>query len=151
MPDEYGRNRIQFRFWLDANDPHQNDLGYALLELKKARKYAPTLRNALTLWFTLQHGRTDVLQEHFPHIVEKLAGNDDNDTLQRILAELETLKATASAVSDNDTGSSVALDVPAFDLNFDDIDFDDLTEAVDVGSGDDDDAAQNLINSLMNL
>ncbi|MEL6272436.1 MAG: hypothetical protein AAFR22_21710 [Chloroflexota bacterium] len=151
MPDEYGRNRIQFRFWLDANDPNQHDLGYELTELKKARKFAPTLRNALTLWFTLQHGRVDVLREHFPGIVSQLEGSTgDRDTLQRILAELETLKAAAPAVSpDDDTGGPVAMDVPAFDLSFDDLDLDDLAQTVDVEN--DDNAAQNLINSLMNL
>lgn len=69
------RRRVQFRFWLDANDPDQSALGERLDDLKTARQFAPTLRSALRLYFALLDGNLAVLCEMFPEAAAQLQGN----------------------------------------------------------------------------
>lgn len=64
------RKRFQFKFWLDVVKPGQMALAERLDELRPARQFAPTVRNALRLFFDLSDGKTDVLKEIFPWVLE---------------------------------------------------------------------------------
>lgn len=64
------RKRFQFKFWLDWLKPTEQALAERLEDLRLARKLAPTIRNALRLFFDLSDGKTDVLKELFPWVLE---------------------------------------------------------------------------------
>jgi hypothetical protein len=66
------RLRYQWKFWLDANKDEQLLLCEKLDELKNRRQFAPTIRNALKLFFDLSKGNTKILQDLFPSIVDKI-------------------------------------------------------------------------------
>jgi hypothetical protein len=87
------RFRCQFRFWLEPAKPDQYALGMELKNLKSQRRYLPTVRNALRLFLDLRAGRTDVLCELFPWIVDKLkpppAPSDSGDIQRQIEAAVE--------------------------------------------------------------
>jgi hypothetical protein len=66
------RFRCQFRFWVDANKAEEYELGMALKDLTQKRQFLPTVHNALHLILDLRAGRTDVLIELFPWVVDSL-------------------------------------------------------------------------------
>lgn len=124
------RFRCQFRFWLDANKPDQVKLGEALADLKRQRRYLPTLRNAIRLFLDLRAGRTDVLFELFPWIVERLkpaTPAPDSGELKREIAGLKqfimdnmaSLPATAIVAAplkqSGNMGQDKAVVAPTFD------------------------------------
>src|SRR5690349_9401082 len=63
------RRRFMFRFWLDDNKPLESELGKELDTLKNKRKFLPTVRDALRLYFSLLKGETALLKDMFPMIV----------------------------------------------------------------------------------
>ena len=66
------RRRYMFRFFLNINKPDQLKLAERLESLRLARQFAPTLRNALKLFFDLLAGNTTELRRQFPGIVADL-------------------------------------------------------------------------------
>lgn len=74
-----GRRRVKFEFWLDANKDDQARLGDRLWRLKSKRKFAPTLRKAVRLFFDLLDGQTNVLRQLFPALVRQI----ESDAYQR--------------------------------------------------------------------
>lgn len=127
------RYRCQFRFWLDANKPDQVQLGEALADLKRQRRYLPTLRNAIRLFLDLRAGRTDVLFELFPWIVERLKTTPAPDSgdlearlevvvkasVQAAMMNMPSLPATdivaAPLKQSGNFGQGKAVVAPAFD------------------------------------
>lgn len=71
-PDPRGF-RWQVRFWLDGDKLDQLDLGKWIHSLKCSQKFAPTVRNALTLYRELMAGETTMLYQMFPDIKPKPA------------------------------------------------------------------------------
>lgn len=84
--------RWQVRVWLDANKPDQLSLGKWIHEQKRARKFAPILRNALALYRELMDGNTVLLYELFPDLKpQPTPPAPDNDDLKRRVEFLEQL------------------------------------------------------------
>lgn len=69
------RNRIQFRFWLDAFKKDELQLIKDLHHFKSQRKFARLIRDALRLFFSLLLGDVSVLNELFPGILATLEQN----------------------------------------------------------------------------
>ena len=86
------RNRIQFRFWLDANkqtpDDNQLQLIKDLNHFKQGRKFSKVIRDALRLFFALMLGEWGILMELFPGIVQAI----QNEARADLLAENAGLK-----------------------------------------------------------
>ncbi len=72
------RKRYQFKFWLDSLKSDEFELGAQLEALKKSRKYAGTIRDALKLLFSLRERKTDVLFSMFPWLVDELKPKNGN-------------------------------------------------------------------------
>ena len=156
------RQRFQFKFWLDVNKPNERELAQHLEDLKRERKFAPTLRDALRLFLDLKEGRTDVLRELFPGIglapsmdfeamiqraadatAEKVAIATKPLTIQQGLPNVEA-PALASGNLKQLSGASKTLPGPSDD---DLMDLLEVKQATDTGGQ----AAQNFINSMMAL
>lgn len=100
-PDPRGY-RWQLKFWLDSDKPDQLSLGKWLHEQKRARKFAPILRNALALYRELSEGKTDLLYELFPHL--KPTPPPADDELRKRLALLEQVVISQRSPGNQDTG-----------------------------------------------
>src|SRR5690606_2373167 len=103
------RPRWMYKFWLQLDKPEEEELSRKLEIVRKSRKFAPTMRTALRLFFSLMEGRTDVVLELFPWIREALhdaperqnlsengnsnviASKDDTDALKAHIERLEQL------------------------------------------------------------
>lgn len=79
------RMRMQHRFWCDLTKDAGENMDSRLMELKKHRKFQPTVIQALQLFFDLQDGKTDVLRELFPGIIEVVAGDSASAEFNRLL------------------------------------------------------------------
>lgn len=62
--------RVQFRFWLDVVKDPEASLAQEVQSLKTRRVFQPTVRDAMRLILDLRRGKTDVLQELFPWVVQ---------------------------------------------------------------------------------
>lgn len=85
------RYRVQHRFWLDLKTELGDFLDEKVRELKRKRKFQSTVIQALRLFFDLQSGRTDVLRELFPHVVEVLSGGTASREFEAIIQRLDAL------------------------------------------------------------
>jgi hypothetical protein len=65
------RWRLRFTFWLDLNKPDEAEIAEHITELKEKRSFASTIRDGIRLVYDLRHGRTEVLQELFPWVLEQ--------------------------------------------------------------------------------
>lgn len=65
------RYRSQHMFWVDLNKPEEYKLAVLIQELKSRRAFARTVRNGLRLMYDLSQGRTDVLRELYPWVLEQ--------------------------------------------------------------------------------
>lgn len=63
--------RVMFRFWLDDNRPEEKELIQEIKSLKKNRSFAATIRDGIRLMRDLRQGKTDVLRELFPWVIEE--------------------------------------------------------------------------------
>lgn len=67
------RHRVQMRFWLDANNPRDNNIGYYLVEtLKPKRQYQAFIRDACHLLMALRQGDVGPLVDMFPDLMRWL-------------------------------------------------------------------------------
>lgn len=64
------RYRLQFKFWLNARNDDDDDLAIALETLKTTKQYTQTIRDGVRLVMDLKAGRTKVLKELFPWVLE---------------------------------------------------------------------------------
>lgn len=81
------RIRRMVRFWLDVADPEQEWLYRVVLELKRRRELALTVRKGIALMVTLRQGDMSVLDELFPFVRESMkpkASNEFDDLIQKI-------------------------------------------------------------------
>lgn len=60
--------RRQYRFWLEEDKPIQCELAWWFEELKRARKFAPIIRDALLLYREFMKGEVAMLYELFPKL-----------------------------------------------------------------------------------
>jgi hypothetical protein len=88
--------RWQLKFWLDSDKPDQLSLGKWLHEQKRARKFAPLVRNALALYRELLDGKTDLLYELFPHL-KPAAPPPVDEEMRKRLALLERVVLTQNS------------------------------------------------------
>ena len=164
------RRRVKFEFWMDANKPDQSYLGDRLWRLKEQRKFAPTLRKAVRLFFSLMDGDISVLKELFPDIVARIEHEAQADSY-----EVAQVKHMIQQLSDKiDAAPQPPMPLPTPDIgpqplsigsgpkplavstlatpSFDDND-DDLSSLLTVkkSTGNGKQASQNFINSVMNL
>lgn len=78
------RNRYQYRFWLDANKDVELLMMENLDTMKRTRRFAKTLRDALRLFFSLLMGDLSVLEELFPAAVAAIYERGRADALQEV-------------------------------------------------------------------
>jgi len=64
--------RMRFNFWLDLEKKDENSLVETINILKEKRDFVRTIRNGIRLIYDLSQGRTDVLSELFPWVLESL-------------------------------------------------------------------------------
>src|SRR5262245_40355436 len=90
--------RLQFRFWLDKFRPDENELAQYVSTLKKKRRFAQTIRDALRLIRDLQQGRVEVLLALFPWVKDHFVAAAPQpvtislpDPVQDYLARIEQL------------------------------------------------------------
>jgi hypothetical protein len=97
-PDESGRTRIQFKFWLNARDWNDYSLSLWLDSLKGTRQLTSVIRDALRLYRDLRAGQYTVLRELFPGVVERVIAENCTASAQfdRLLRELSEMKTTPS-------------------------------------------------------
>ncbi len=67
------RFRIRQVFWIDLNKPEEARLAEQIAELKSKRAFARTVRDGIRLIYDLSQGKTDVLRELFPWVMEQPA------------------------------------------------------------------------------
>jgi len=151
------RRRVKFEFWMDATKPDQSILGDRLWKLKGKRQFAPTLRKAVQLFFSLMDGDISVLKELFPDVVTQLEtdayrrGTAESDSyevaqLKHMIQKLDE-KLDAVPAGNPKPLTVPALATPDFD---DDDDFSNLL-TVKKSTGNGKQASQNFLNSVMNL
>jgi hypothetical protein len=165
--------RPRFDFWLDLRKPEEEEIAYQIVELKERRAFVDTVRKGIRLMISLVLGRTDVLEELFPLIVERLreegraeAEGRGSQAQARLQAQIDRLEGLLVAqwrsggqvaVADDEAkpllvsgnlkslaGSSKPLPGPD---GHDDLA--DLLEVKDVSSEGGGIASQNLINSML--
>ena len=91
--------RPRFNFWLDLRKPEEEEIAYQIVELKEKRAFADTVRKGIRLMISLVLGRTDVLEELFPLVVERLreegraeAEGRGSQTQARLQAQIDRLE-----------------------------------------------------------
>jgi hypothetical protein len=89
MPQK--RFRLRFTFWLDLLKPDEVVIAEQIEQLKSDRTFATTIRDGIRLICDLRAGRTDVLLELFPFVVERLKTPEAETRLQAHLDRLEAL------------------------------------------------------------
>lgn len=90
------RFMLKREFWLNLNNPAEEQLAETIDALKARRLFAPTVRDGIRLVCDLRQGRLDVLFELFPWVraafVESLSAlQPDPRALDQRLARLEQL------------------------------------------------------------
>lgn len=152
--------RLRFTFWLDMAKPDEQALADTIDTLKQERSFTRTIRQGIRLITELRAGRVDYLLELFPDIAARLqakstghGGNGDD-----IASKLDRLEQLMLSSTTGDPGKLVAaqtaaaprkLDVSGFNMAFDDDD--DLDTVVIRKDTRKVNAAQNFLNSVMNL
>lgn len=64
------RFRLQYKFWLDVNNPHEHKLAEQIEVLKQGRVFSQVVRDGISLMVDLWNGNIDVLLSLFPRIEE---------------------------------------------------------------------------------
>ena len=65
------RFRLGFKFWLNIENPQEQEIVDHIEDLKKSRSFAKTIRDGIRLIYDLRRGKTEVLQELFPWVLEQ--------------------------------------------------------------------------------
>lgn len=126
-------SRWRVMIWIDDQKPDELKIGQDILALKKKRQFHRTVLNGIRLILDLAAGKTDVLKELFPLVVdqieyEMIKREDDEDdntpSAESILAEMRAeFAATRNAIAeqgkkiiplfDNDGGLAMAGQKPS--------------------------------------
>lgn len=88
--------RLRFTFWLDMHKADENQLAEWIDSLKEKRLFSQTIRDGIRLILDLRKGRTEVLRELFPWVLEQSDSKPNYDQLtadelKQHLARLERL------------------------------------------------------------
>jgi len=83
------RFRMRFTFWLDLNKEDEYEIAEEIELLKRKRTFSQTIRDGIRLICDLRAGRTDVLRELFPWVLEPAA--HEGGGVQQQLKRLEVL------------------------------------------------------------
>lgn len=62
--------RFKVSFWLDISKDDERELLESVHELKRVRAFSRTVRDGIRLIISLREGKTDVLSQLFPNILE---------------------------------------------------------------------------------
>ena len=89
--------RLRFTFWLDLDKPEENELAGYIDELKQQRKFVTTIKQGLKLIRDLRAGKTDVLLELFPLVVERLRNQPHNADLMTLITTMMHQQSSFSA------------------------------------------------------
>lgn len=96
------RRRKTHKFQLTVSKWEDHELDLHLTSLKKSRQYVPSIRDSLTLLFSLQEGRLDVLQAMFPdaiEIIKQEGAQEERDQGQnKIEAKISELQTAINTV-----------------------------------------------------
>ncbi|HLA45639.1 MAG TPA: hypothetical protein VJZ27_19475 [Aggregatilineales bacterium] len=65
------RFRLGFKFWLNIENPQEQEIAEHIEDLKQSRTFAKTIRDGIRLIYDLRRGKTEVLQELFPWVLEQ--------------------------------------------------------------------------------
>lgn len=123
-PKKDKRIRVRFNFWLDMRSDAQLLLAEYIDYLKSERSYAPTIRQALNLIWSLRERKVDFLLELFPwiedHFRNKFA-QDESPAVSEFVRVMERqsaiLEQLASRSGGQPVGASRAFSVPEIDLS----------------------------------
>jgi len=154
------QNRRHWRFWININDPGQEELNRFCEWASEQRKLAQLIRDGLRLMGTLREGRVDVLIEMFPFVLQALTpsvssepsrSGDTDKRLERIeQLLLENNQGTTYQMNGIGGAGPKALNVPKISLPaFDDDD--DMDTLVIQASTLKVDTAANFLSSLTGL
>lgn len=154
-PTKDGRRRFQFKFWLDVAKDELYTLALELEELKQKRQFAPTIRNALTLFFSLRRGEIDLLETLFPDVVERIRSDESEEVKQfkAIVREQrrqgQLLEQLTNGTADSGSASSgpQKLNIPTFQTPAFDDDLPDIELKKDTSTA----SGQNFLNSMLAL
>ncbi len=81
------RYRKLFPFQLDLNKPEEHEIAEVIVYLKQERSFSKTVREGIRLIWDLRKGRTDVLRELFPWVLEQ-QDEDEKHALKAPTAEV---------------------------------------------------------------
>jgi hypothetical protein len=157
-------HRIRFFFWLNMEKSDEESVADIIERLKTARRYTAAVRDGLRLVWDLSQGKTDVLLELFPWVATKFAtssgGTDSGGVskaeleqmLKKMLKEAQNgplMKEAAPAGLKPLGGLSQIAAKPLAAPSFEDDD--DFTLAVNKATGNNSNANDNFIKSMMAL
>ena len=141
-PKKDKRLRYQWRFWLDANKDDELLMCEELDYLKSKRQFAPTIRNALRLFFDLSQGRIDVLRELFPGIVAQLQIPPDTPATTEFAQIIKQQAQLIEIMATQTTAPATMRQLPAPTTDND-------TELITIQKDTSIDSGQNLLNGLL--
>ncbi|MEL6309251.1 MAG: hypothetical protein AAFQ52_14005, partial [Chloroflexota bacterium] len=81
-------HRIGFKFWLNLDNDHDEQIADTIELLKNERSFTQTIRDGIRLIWDLRQGNVAVLCELFPFVKDKLGTRTDSN----IKADIERLE-----------------------------------------------------------
>ena len=94
LPVQAGRRRVQHRFDLNLNKADEHQLHEMIRSLKKKRSFLGVIRDGVRLILDLRLGRTEVLQELFPWVLEQaITVTDEIGNQDMLKSQFEELKS----------------------------------------------------------
>ena len=106
--------RVMHKFWLDITKDQEDRLDEQIHDLKRDRKFAGTIRDALRLILDLRMGRLDVLFELFPWAkIEFLDGLQPAKSTGEQALEVQLKRLEALMMGQGSTPIQLVSSVPA--------------------------------------
>lgn len=134
--------RIKQEFWLFKNKLEDRRLIAYCDDLRAARNFLPTLRDALMLIMDLRNGRTDVLVSLFPDVPMAFQQTNLQSEFDR-LAELiaaRPIAAASTSIGGVSTGQPMKISLDDFGLDLN------ITAEAQTGKSN---AVQNLLDQML--
>lgn len=143
------RRRFSMKWWVDNAKADDVEITQRLNCLKKSRRYAPTIMDAIRLYFSLQDGYTTILERFFPNIVERIkregeARLRESIEYERLQLELQTKQELIRMMQSAPRHVETA---PTFSISSDYEDS--LIEVSDTVTVSAEDIAANFMNSMI--
>jgi len=93
----------QFIFWLNLEDSQEYAIAETIEDLKAERNFSKSIRDGIRLIVDLSQGRTNVLKELFPSILEDIKGSNSstsgNNDPTSSKSEIDALQAKIDALT----------------------------------------------------